>query len=143
VQERRAAFFAQTTPLPLQVIRHAGKLVGAVSHSPRSNEEVVEMGYYLHPTHQGKGVMRAAGRTLLRYAANEFGVRRVYASADVLNVASGRILARLARETATGDVLVGSTYLTWPVEKKVEGRSVVSPSTTWTWSIGPEEGYEV
>jgi RimJ/RimL family protein N-acetyltransferase len=82
VAERHDVFFTQTNPLPLQVIRHNGKLVGAISHSNRTNDGVVEMGYYLHPDHQGKGVMQAAGRKLLQYAANEFGIRRVFSSAE-------------------------------------------------------------
>jgi RimJ/RimL family protein N-acetyltransferase len=40
--------------------------------------------------------MQAAGRKLLQYAANEFGVRRVYSRADVHNIASGKIIAKLA-----------------------------------------------
>ena len=59
------------------------------------------------------------------------------------NVASEKISAKLAKETAVGEVVVGSTDLTWPIEKKVESRAVVSPSTTWTWMIKPDEGYEL
>jgi len=142
VTERFEAFFAQGSPLPLQVIRHEGKLVGAISHSNRT-EGVVEMGYYLHPSHQGKGVMQAAGRKLLQYAANEFGVRKVFSSADIHNVASGKIIEKLAKETAIGEIEIGSEDLDWPIEKVVEGRERISPSTTWTWGIKPDKGWEL
>jgi L-amino acid N-acyltransferase YncA len=143
VTERNEAFFAQQSPLPLQVIRYDGKLVGAISHSNRTNDGVVEMGYYLHPSHGGKGIMQAAGRKLLQYAANEFGVRKVFSSADIHNVASGKIIEKLARETAVGEIEVGSEDLDWPVEKVVDGRERISPSRTWMWDIKADEGWKL
>jgi hypothetical protein len=55
----------------------------------------------------------------------------VYSSADVRNPASARVIESLSRETANGEVVEGSRILSWPVEKKVEGRGVESPRQTW------------
>lgn len=63
------------------VIRHGGpegKLVGRVSLTPRVGKGVVELGYYLHPDHQGRGIMSIAAAALLVWAKDVFGVRRVY-----------------------------------------------------------------
>jgi RimJ/RimL family protein N-acetyltransferase len=97
-------------------------------------EPIVEVGYYLHPSHQGKSVMREAGKKVLLYAANDFGVRKVYSSAE--NPASGKVIESLVKDTAVGDVETGRKVLVWPVGKWVEGQSW---SRTWLWSIEPEE----
>ena len=135
IPERTAAFFSQENPFPLQAIRYNGIFVGCISLTPRTTEPVVELGYYIHPAHSGKKVMQAAGRKLLQYAAKEFGIQTVYSSADIMNPASARVIESLSRETATGEVVKGIKILSWPVEKRVEGRQVESPSQTWIWSI--------
>jgi RimJ/RimL family protein N-acetyltransferase len=142
VAERNAAFFGQmsvTSSVPLKVIRHNGRLIGCISLALRSSEPIVEMGYYLHPAHQGKRIMREAGRKLLRYAANEFGIRTVFCGADDGNPASARVIMGIVKDTAVGQVQTGRKVLDWPVGKKVEGKSW---SSTWLWNIEPEEGYE-
>jgi RimJ/RimL family protein N-acetyltransferase len=81
-QARHERFFAQHEALPMKVIRHGGPegtLVGCVSLTPRVGQGVVDMGYYLHPAHQGRGVMAVAAVAALRWARDEFRVRRVYA----------------------------------------------------------------
>jgi hypothetical protein len=97
------------------------------------------MGYYLHPAHQGKRIMREAGRKLLRYAANEFGIQKVFCSADDGNPASARVIMGIVNDTAVGEVEIGRKVLVWPIGKKVEGESW---SSTWLWNIEPEEDYE-
>jgi hypothetical protein len=97
------------------------------------------MGYYLHPAHQGKKIMREAGRKLLQYAANEFGIRKVFCSADDGNPISARVIKGIVNDTAAGDVETGRKVLVWPIGKRVEGESW---SSTWVWNIEPEEGYE-
>jgi hypothetical protein len=59
------------------------------------------------------------------------------------NIASRRIIEKLAKETAVGEIEMGSEYLNWPAEKKVESRAAMSLSTTWTWAIQPDAGYEL
>jgi RimJ/RimL family protein N-acetyltransferase len=98
-------------------------------------EQVAELGYYIHPAHSGKKVMQAAGRKLLHYAVSDFRIRTVYSSVDIRNPASARVIESLSRETTKGEVVKGSRILSWPVEKKVEGRGEESPSQTWMWDI--------
>jgi len=45
------------------------------------------------------------------------------------------VMDRVSRETAVGEVKKGTKFITWPVEKKVEGREVDSLSKTWEWKI--------
>jgi predicted acetyltransferase len=97
----------------------------------------VEMGYYLHPSHQGKRLMRGAGREALRYAANEFGIRKVFCSVDDGNLVSAKVVQGIVKDTAVGEVETGRMVLVWPVGKRVEGESW---SSTWVWSIEPGGG---
>lgn len=83
--------------------------------------------------------MREAGRKLLRYAANEFGIRKVDSSADDANLASAKVIEGIVKDTALGDVVTGRKTLVWPAGKWVEGESF---SSTWLWCIEPEEGYD-
>jgi len=83
--------------------------------------------------------MREAGKKLLRYAANEFGIRKVFCSADDGNPLSAKVIRGVLKNTAVGDVETGRKILVWPVGKRVEGESW---SSTWLWNIEPEEGYE-
>lgn len=81
MEARNEKLFAQEHAVPMKVIRYGGtegKLVGCVSLTPRVATAVVELGYYLHPEHQGKGIMAIAASAVLRWARDVFGVRRVY-----------------------------------------------------------------
>lgn len=81
MQLRNDKYFAQEHSIPMGVIRHGGpegKFLGRVSLTPRVGKGVVELGYYLHPDHQGKGIMSIAAAALLGWARDVFGVRRVY-----------------------------------------------------------------
>jgi RimJ/RimL family protein N-acetyltransferase len=138
ISERNAAIFARTNSVPIKAIRHNKQFIGAISLTARSADPVVEMGYYLHPAHQSKGVMREAGRKVLRYAANEFGIKKVFCSADDGNQISARVIKGIVKDTAVGDVETGRKVLIWPTGKRVEGESW---SSTWVWNIEPEDGY--
>lgn len=135
---RHAAIFTNAYHIPLQVMRHNGRLIGACTLSPRADAtaaDIVELGYYLHPAYQGKRIVYAAVVKLLEYAREEFGVARVYASADCKNERSRRVLERLVRDTAVGEVKSGQVLLKWPSEKRVHGRESDSLSWFWEWSI--------
>lgn len=136
-EERTKTFFSQSHAIPLQAVRHGptGKFVGCVSLTPRNKQDVVELGYYLHPDHHGKRIIHAAAKVALKWAKEEFGVINVFGSADCCNPKSERTMDRVSRETATGEVKRGTKILHWPVEKKVVGREVDSLSKTWEWTI--------
>ena len=135
---RNQALFSpgQCHAVPLQAIRlKTGQYVGCVSLTPRGGKSV-ELGYYLHPAHHGKGIMVAAAKVALRWAREEFGVEEIYGSADCTNGRSERVMARVVRETSVvGSVLEGREVLSWPVEKKIEGREVDSLSKVWEWKV--------
>ena len=144
IQQRRTLFFSyeDSVPIqiPLQAIRHNGKFIGCCSLSQESKEEGgCELGYYIHPDYQGKRIMYAACKEVLKYAANEFGIRKVLCSADVCNAASRRNIERLVKDYK--DVVVTQKTIPWPPHKKVEGRNLYSVGTTWTWNIEPDEGH--
>jgi RimJ/RimL family protein N-acetyltransferase len=109
--------------------------MGCVSLSPRADQDVVELGYYLHPVLHGKRIIPVAAKAVLRWAKEEFGVVNVFSSADCCNPRSAGVLERVSRETATGEVRKGTKILNWPVEKQVDGREVESLSQTWEWTI--------
>ncbi|KAK0125418.1 hypothetical protein ONS95_000565 [Cadophora gregata] len=146
VKERNEMFFDEKSDMPirqvpLQVIRHREKLIGCCSISPHScNPQVGEVGYWLHPDHHGKRIMQAATRALLRYAANEFGVRKVIGRAEGGNIASQKIIARLAEETGgKGVVEPKKGTEKWPENKKGgETRDLLS----WEWSVKPDREFE-
>jgi RimJ/RimL family protein N-acetyltransferase len=54
-----------------------------------------ELGYIIHPDHQGHGYATEAGRVLLRIAFEHLNLHRVVAGLDARNVASARVLEKL------------------------------------------------
>jgi RimJ/RimL family protein N-acetyltransferase len=54
-----------------------------------------EIGYVLHPAHQGHGYVTEACRTLLALAFDGLGLHRVIGRIDARNEASARVLRRL------------------------------------------------
>jgi RimJ/RimL family protein N-acetyltransferase len=54
----------------------------------------VEVGWHLHPQHQGQGIATEAARAVLALAAPA-GIDQVLAITDVDNAASQRVAARL------------------------------------------------
>lgn len=82
--------------------------------------------------------MREAAKKELRYAANEFGIRKVFCSADDGNPVSAKVIQSVVKDTAVGKVETGRKVLVWPKGKRVEGESW---SSTWVWNIEAEEGY--
>jgi RimJ/RimL family protein N-acetyltransferase len=54
-----------------------------------------EIGFGLHPDHQGRGYATETGRELLRIAFDEVGVHRVFGRLDARNEASARLMERL------------------------------------------------
>lgn len=80
-EDRRERFFAQDCALPLQTIRYGGpdgKLVGCATMTPDVATGAVMLGYYLHPDHQGKGLMAKAAIEALRWAREEIGITRAF-----------------------------------------------------------------
>ena len=72
-----------------------GVLVGAAGLHRRGDAEVLEVGYWTHVDHVGRGIARHAAAVLTREALGLRGVRRVEVRHAATNVASGRVPAHL------------------------------------------------
>jgi RimJ/RimL family protein N-acetyltransferase len=76
----------------------AGRPVGTVLLLPLSDGDgptgLVEVGWHLHPEHQGQGLATEAARALLALAG-EAGIGQVLAVTDLDNAASQRVAVRL------------------------------------------------
>ena len=54
-----------------------------------------EIGYVLHPDHQGNGYATEAAAVMLRLGFEELGLHRIVGRLDARNAASARVLERL------------------------------------------------
>ena len=64
-------------------------------HSSARAHRQGEIGFGLHPTHQGHGYAAEAGRELLRVGFEELDLHRIFGRLDDRNVASTRLMERL------------------------------------------------
>ncbi|MGW6448406.1 GNAT family N-acetyltransferase [Lentzea sp. NPDC055074] len=72
-----------------------GAIIGVVTANRSKEPEVVEIGYWLHPAHTGRGHVTAATAELVEFAFALDGVDRVQIWHDEANVASGGVPRRL------------------------------------------------
>lgn len=73
-----------------------GEIVGDVVLQLVSEQHRTgEVGYIVHPDHQGHGYATEAGQAVLRVAFEELRLHRVVGSVDARNVASARVLEKL------------------------------------------------
>jgi RimJ/RimL family protein N-acetyltransferase len=98
--ERRAAMTAiddDHDELALVAIHRAsGARVGHVMLQRRNREHRQgEIGYVLHPDHQGHGYATEAAALLLRLGFEELGLHRIVGRLDARNEASAKVLERL------------------------------------------------
>jgi RimJ/RimL family protein N-acetyltransferase len=61
----------------------------------REQHRTAELGYVIHPDHQGNGYATEAGWVLLRIAFEHLSLHRVVAGLDARNIASARVLEKL------------------------------------------------
>lgn len=78
------------------VRRDTGAVIGDLVLMWRSAEHRMgEIGYSLHPDHQGQGLAVEAGEALLRLGFEGLGLHRVIGRCDARNRPSARVLERL------------------------------------------------
>lgn len=99
--------------VPLAAGAQPGEPVGTLLLLPLSDDGgptgLVEVGWHLHPRHQGQGLATEAARAVLARAA-EAGIDQVLALTDLDNVASQRLAARLGmRDEGVTDRWFGLT----------------------------------
>lgn len=96
-KERATAVEAEGDVIALVAeLRATGEVVGdfvliLVSAEHRQGE----IGYIVHPDHQGKGYATEGSRVLLDLAFRDLGLHRVVGRTEARNVASTKVLARL------------------------------------------------
>lgn len=76
------------------VLLESGTVIGEVSLLLRgaSNGEI---GYALHPGHQGRGLATEAAQALFRLGFDELGMHRIYGKCSARNASSARLMERL------------------------------------------------
>jgi ribosomal-protein-serine acetyltransferase len=77
-------------------LRHHAELIGVVSLENCSQEHrSCDLGYWLHPTQQGNGLMTEAAQCVLGFAFQEMHAHRIRCAAAEDNIASQNVIARL------------------------------------------------
>jgi RimJ/RimL family protein N-acetyltransferase len=78
------------------VLRATGELVADVSLWWISEGHAqAEIGFVVHPAHQGRGYATEAARPMLDFAFNSMGVHRVIGRLEARNIASARVMEKL------------------------------------------------
>lgn len=72
-----------------------GAIVGVATADRTAERDLVEIGYWLHPAHTGRGLATRAAAELVELAFALDGVRRVQIWHDAANLASGGVPRRL------------------------------------------------
>ena len=76
--------------------KDTGELVGdVILDLVSSDQRTGEIGYIVHPDHQGLGYTTEACREMLRIAFDDLGLHRVIGRVEPRNVASARVLEKL------------------------------------------------
>ena len=76
-------------------LRATGELIGDVMLMVDAEHRQGEIGFILHPDHQGHGYATEAARAMLAIAFDDYGLHRVCGRLESRNVASARVLEKL------------------------------------------------
>src|SRR4029077_14604423 len=80
-------------------IREEPRLIGVIRIGVRSAEHRQgDLGYAVHPDHWGKGFATEALRRILEFGFEDLSLERIWATADVRNVASWRVMEKAGME---------------------------------------------
>jgi RimJ/RimL family protein N-acetyltransferase len=87
---------APATGVSLAVeLKATAETLGHVSMTVAPEHRQGEIGFMLHPDHQGRGYATEAAEAMLALAFDTYDLHRVYGRLEVRNVASAAVLARL------------------------------------------------
>ena len=91
------AIMKEGDPLSLAaVLRASGELIGDFNLWWNSREHRQgEIGFIVHPDHQGRGYATEVSRVLLRLGFEGLGLHRIVGTLEARNLASARVLERL------------------------------------------------
>ncbi len=121
-------WFAKEDEFLAVCLKESGDLIGFLALDPADDEQAHEfnLGYCLHPAHQGKGYATEGGRALLAHAFTHLRARRVISGAAVANTPSVRLLERL------GFRVVGESEAAF--RETPEGQPITFPGLTFALS---------
>ena len=77
------------------VVKGTDKVIGSVDFNHRHADDVLEIGYTLHPDHWGLGYVPEAARALIDLAFKELGLHKIELSCFRSNVQSQRVAEKL------------------------------------------------
>ena len=77
------------------VLPETGQVIGDFSLWTGADQTQGEIGFVLHPDHQGQGYALEAARELLRIGFEEVDLHRIVGRCDAGNLASARLMERL------------------------------------------------
>lgn len=91
-----AEFIANNTKVFAICLKGSGKLVGHIEFYPWFGDHTYEIGWALNPSFQRQGIAFEAAARTLKYGFETLGVHRIIATAQPENVASYRLMEKLA-----------------------------------------------
>ncbi len=92
--ERSVADWASSSSYQFS-IDASEEFVGRIALRPSDEPDVLDIGYWTHPHHFGKGYMTEAGAAILRLGFHTMGARAIVAGTADWNIASQKVLDKL------------------------------------------------
>ena len=77
------------------VVKGTDKVIGSVDFNHRHEDDVLEIGYTLHPDYWGRGYVPEAARDLIDLAFEKLGLHKIELSCFGYNVQSRRVAEKL------------------------------------------------
>ena len=77
------------------VVKGTDKVIGSVDFNHRHEDDVLEIGYTLHPDYWGRGYVPEAARTLIDLAFKDLGLHKIELTCFDYNVQSQRVAEKL------------------------------------------------
>ena len=77
------------------VVKGTDKVIGSVDFNHRHEDDVLEIGYTLHPDYWGRGYVPEAARALIDLAFKDLGLHKIELSCFGYNIQSQRVAEKL------------------------------------------------
>ena len=77
------------------VVKGTDKVIGSVDFNHRHEDDVLEIGYTLHPDYWGRGYVPEAARALIDIAFKELGLHKIELTCFGYNLQSQRVAEKL------------------------------------------------
>lgn len=77
------------------VVKGTDKVIGSVDFNHRHGDDVLELGYTLHPDYWGRGYVPEAARALIDLAFKDLGLHKIELSCFGYNTQSQRVAEKL------------------------------------------------